>query len=67
MDEKLGKWKTKVRTMRLNLMRPRPAGKGTLCLGVGPQKKGTFDVSHNLIKIPSGDFKQVSEEFKGCW
>ena len=39
MDEKLGKWKTKVRTMRLNLMRPRPAGKGTLYSGGGPLKK----------------------------
>ena len=34
-----------------------------LLIGVGPYKKGTFDVSQNLIKTPSGDFKQVSEEF----
>ena len=26
-------------------------------------KKGTFDFSQNFIKSPSGDFKQVSEEF----
>ena len=32
-------------------------------LGLGPYKKGTFDFSQNLVKTPSGDFKQVSEEF----
>ena len=29
------------------------------------KKKGTFDFPQNLIKTPSDDFKQVSEEFKG--
>ena len=29
-------------------------------------KKGNLDFAQNLIKIPSGDFKQVSEEFQGC-
>ena len=35
----------------------------TLCLGVGPWKKETFDFSRNSIITPSGDFKQDSEEF----
>ena len=26
------------------------------------RKNGTFDFSQNLIRTPSGDFKQVSEE-----
>ena len=30
-------------------------------LGLGPYKKATFDKTS--IKTPSGDFKQVSEEF----
>ena len=32
-------------------------------VGLRPYKKGTFDFSQNLVKTPSGDFKQVSEEF----
>ena len=34
-----------------------------LSLGLGPYKKGTFDFSQNLTRTPSGDFKQVSEDF----
>ena len=26
-----------------------------------------FDSSQKLVKTPPGDFKQVSEEFEGCW
>ena len=29
------------------------------------KQKGTFDFPQNSIKTPSGDFKQVSEEFQG--
>ena len=31
--------------------------------GLEPYRKGTFDFSQNLIKTPSGDYKQVPEEF----
>ena len=32
----------------------------------GAKQRGTFDLSQNSIITPSGDFKQVSEEFQGC-
>ena len=32
-------------------------------LGLGPYKKGTFEFFLDLIETPSGDFKQISEEF----
>ena len=44
-----------------------------LSVRVGPYTKVTLDFSQNLIKTPSGDFKQVFEKvkgfekFKGCW
>ena len=36
---------------------------GTLYVGLRPYEKGTFDCSQNLIRTPSGDFKDVSEDF----
>ena len=35
-------------------------------VGVRSYKTVTLNFSQNLIKTPSGDFKQVSEEFYGC-